>query len=535
MDRRLVIVGILLFSLYFISTRFCLDGYELEYVLSAMNVYHGNGPALAPGFTDCPGIWPTDGENLVYPRQHLLQTYLSAPFYALGALVFGEHPLAKGRGGFWELPWGPVMTVSLLNPLLAAWIAVLVGLISKEMGVQSPGHLIIAVLYGVTTMNWHYGAIGMEIVQTAFLMTALWTAIRFRLTEKSIWLLASLIMLPALANVKKVSFLFILPIVIYLVWTLRKQGKKTIYIIIIILMVIAGIGLMTWLTIVRFHDDPELFPHLLKVYFAERVKFIDLVFALLISPGEGLFIFNPMLWFTIPALPSFFRKNQPESVLFLGIFLVLMIIVQQIPYVLIDEEWGPRYLFVILPLMYIAGARGLIKKRQKTVRNLFIAILIISVAIQWLSSMYQGFQMLDIPIGMGVSDYMLTVFTPSLSQISVAATCFGSYLHYLFFGESFVLKHRQYSQYTGKGGEYIILYQDLNGLDRPSGGLFTVRWILSEKGYHKITPGLTLVIKLLIDVFLLGILGLMSVKALTQYRTRGDSKTESEKNSAMVI
>ncbi|MGB3975943.1 MAG: hypothetical protein WBM02_03095 [bacterium] len=526
MDRRLVIIGILLFSLYFFSTRFSLDGYELEYVLSAMNIYHGNGPALAPGFTGCPGIWPTDGHRLIYPRQNLLQSYLSVPFYAMGALLFGEHPTIEGRGGFWELPWGPLATVSLLNPLLAAWIAVLVGLISKKMGIHPPGHLVMSVLYGVTTMNWHYGALGMEVVQTAVLMTAVWAAICYRQTGKKIWLLVSMIMLPALANTKKISFIFVFPIVVYLAWVLSKQGKKITPFAAVILVTLTGIALMIWLMVVRFHADPELFPHLLRVYFAEKVNIIDLVFALLISPGEGLLIFNPMLWFSLPALPAFFRNNRQEGYLFLGIFIMLMILAQLTPYILIDEEWGPRYFLLILPLVYIMGAKGLLKNRQKISRILFVLVLIISLAIQWLSSMYLGFKMLDIPMMMGISDYMITVFTPSMSQIAITAACFGSYLHCLFTGDSFVLKYRQYSQYTGKGGNYITLYQDLKGLDSPSGGLFTVRWVLSEKGYHEMTPGLTFLIKLIIDILLLGTLGLISIRALKQYRFGEQSITE---------
>jgi hypothetical protein len=522
MDRRLVMVGILLFSLYSASTRFSLDGYELEYVLSAMNVYHGNGPAMAAGFSDCPGIWPTDGESLVYPRQNLLQTYLSVPFYALGAVLVGERPTIEGRGGVWDLPWGPVGAVSLLNPLCAAFLAMLVGLICRELGVQSPGHAVVAVIYGVTTMNWHYGALGMEVVQTTVLMFAIWAAMRYRFTGKTSWMILSILLLPALANTKKISFLFVFPVVIYLIWSLSLHRKKTASFAAaaVILAAVTGTAVMTWSMIVRFHAEPNLFPHFLRSYLSGGFKTADLVFALLVSPGEGLLIFNPILWFAVPAWPVFYKEYRAESRLFLGIFLLLLLIIRIIPYVLIDEEWGPRYLFVILPMAVIAGAGGLLKNRAKTARIFFVTVLIASLVLQWLSSMYLGFQMLDIPIKMGVSDYMLTVFTPSLSQIGLTVISFTSYMHYLITGESLVLQHRRYHTYTGKGGSYTVLRQDLDGLDRPSGGLFIVRWVLSEKGHHRLTPGLTLFLKFLFDSIILGALGWMSIKALKEYRIR---------------
>jgi len=71
----------LFFSLFFLGTRYNLDGYELEYVLSAMNIYHGGGPELAPGYHDLPGIKDTNLDRPVYPRQNFLQAYLSVPFY----------------------------------------------------------------------------------------------------------------------------------------------------------------------------------------------------------------------------------------------------------------------------------------------------------------------------------------------------------------------------------------------------------------------------------------------------------------------
>ncbi len=109
---------------------------------------------------------PTE-ETVIYPRQNILQTYLSVPFYAVGALLFGEQPTLPDKTGYWKLPWGPVTCVSMLNPMLAALLAVLVAThFEGSRSVAAPYHRIVAVLFGITSMNWHYGALGMEVVQT---------------------------------------------------------------------------------------------------------------------------------------------------------------------------------------------------------------------------------------------------------------------------------------------------------------------------------------------------------------------------------
>ena len=513
MDRRLVAIFFLLFSLYFLNTRFSLDGYELEYVLSAMNVFHGNGPALAPGFTNCPGIAATDGDQLVYPRQNLIQTYLSVPFYAVGAFIFGEAPTIPGRGGYWNLPWGPVMTVSMLNPLLAALLAILVALLARDLGIQPPGNYVVAVLYGITSMNWHYAALGMEVVQTSVMMSAIWAAVRFRRTGKIPWLILASTLVFVLPNCKKISFIFILPIIGYLIWSIFQLHVKIARhaLSIIGIGMIAGCVAMTWSMFSRFHSDPNLFPHFLRMYLDTGQNKLDLIFGLILSPGEGLLVFNPLIWFALPAWPDFYRKFRSEAVMFMGLAVILIIMLLVIPYVLIDEEWGPRYLFPLLPLFYIIGSRGFLKKRTGSMKKVFIFILILSIAIQWLSSMYLGFKMLDIPLSMGVSDYLITAFIPSMSQIWLAATCFVSHLHHLARGESLIFEHREYSTYIGLGGFYKVLRQDLDSFDYPSGGLFTVRWVLSEKGVHGLSPWMALILKLSLDASIMLVLGLIIV------------------------
>lgn len=511
MDRRMTAIWFLLFCLYFSSSRFSLDGYELEYVLSAMNVYHGNGPSLARGFTGCPGIWPTDGDLPVYPRQNLLQTYLSVPFYAAGALLFGEAPTRTDGEAYWKLPWGPVVTVSLLNPMLAAFLAILVAWVAKETGLPAPYHYVLAVLYGITSMNWHYGTLGMEVLQTAVVLSATGCAIKYNRSGKNKWLLLATLTLLLIPNCKKMTVIFLVPIIGYLLWSLDQRYHRLTRSAIVLISLASGAGIlvMAGSMLGRFHADPNLFPHLLKVYLSGGHPAIDLLFGLTLSPGEGILIFNPLILFALAAWPEFHRSYRSESFLFISITAVLSCTLLFIPYVLIDEEWGPRYLFLLLPLIYISGSRGLLAVRSGARRNFFILLLIISILLQWLSSMFLGYMILNFPLAMGVSDYSICVYKPSVSQIWLAATCFISHLNSLVTGDSLIITYREYARYTGLGGESRVLIGDLSGFDYPSGGFFIVRWVLAEKGIMVVSPLITLILKICVDGFILGMLAVI--------------------------
>lgn len=501
MNRRMVALFLLLFGLYYSGTRFCLDGYELEYVLSAMNIYHGNGPAMAPGFNTCPGIHDTDGDVPVYQRQNYLQSYLSAPFYAVGAIVFGEEPTIPDRGMYWEIPWGPVATVAMLNPLLAALTAILVGLMAGCFGLKPGQQVALAAMFGLTTMMWHYAGLGMEVMQTAAVTTAAYMVIKYRQTGLWHWLIPSLVAIAAVPNCKKYSAVFILPIVIYLIWSiLQHHRKRGLWIaFIVILTSVIGFMLMVAGVIHRFHHDPNLFPHLLRTFTSGGFSSLDLAYALTISPGEGILIFNPLLFFAVTAWSGFYRRHRAEALLFIGLVFIPLIVLWKVPHVLIDEEWGPRYLLVTLPFLFVAGYRGLFRNRQGSMKTIFIIIIIMSILVNWVGSLVLGFKVLDAAMHMGVPDYMTLVFTPSVSQIWLSIQCVASQIHYQFTGRHLEISYRQFKTYTGLGGRYETHRLSLKHFDNLAGGVFVVRWVMSEAGTHWLTPKMSLLIRLVSD------------------------------------
>ncbi|HPQ40944.1 MAG TPA: hypothetical protein PLV45_11285, partial [bacterium] len=81
----------------------------------------------------------------------------------------------------------------------------------------------------------------------------------------------------------------------------------------------------------------------------------------------------------------------------------------------------------------------------------------------------------------------------------------------------------QYNTYTGRGGSYQLLRQDLHLYDYPAGGLFTVRWVLSEMDRHPVSQTMVFILRLLMDIFLLSLLGLLCLRHRKQPVTGANS------------
>ncbi len=94
---------------------------------------------------------------------------------------------------------------------------------------------------------------------------------------------------------------------LYLIWTIGCQHTRLLRPALAILGIgfFSGIIIMTATMVHKFHADPGLLPHFLHTYLNGGFPVIDIAFALILSPGEGLFIFNPLLVFALPAWKAF--------------------------------------------------------------------------------------------------------------------------------------------------------------------------------------------------------------------------------------
>jgi hypothetical protein len=470
--------------LYFLGTRFNLDGYECEHVLSARSIFHGNGPALARGFSGVPGISDTTGELPVYPRQQYLQSYLSVPFYALGAWIFGEDPAIPGRGGYWDLPWGPMFFVAFVNPLASAGTVLLLLLLAQILGYSERESFHLALLFGLCTMIWPYAGLGMEPVQTFFVTALVTTAIKYRKTNRTLWLILSAVLFILVPNCKKYSIVFLPFIAAYLLMTLWKSPNIIRWksALLVILGIMGGLAFIVFTLFQRLAIYPDYLFHLWTKIRSPGWPLSDLIFGLTISPGEGLFVFNPILLFAVSGWRSFMRKHRWEGLLFSGLIVSLFVSIIRIRYVLIDEEWGPRYFHAIMPILFIAGAESILKLRRGWAKFCFILTVFVSGFIQLLGVLFMGFSVISAGLSLGTSDLTTQIYTPSLSQLAISSKLFNSMIHRYLTGKSLDMTHTVYKKYLLAGADSETQQISLQGFDQPVGALLTIRWVLGEMG-----------------------------------------------------
>lgn len=475
----------LCFVLFLSATRFNLEGYELENFLSARNLFQTGSLSLSPGFSGLPGVPDTDGDDPVYPRQNALQAFLLVPFYAAGAWIAGESPMDPRKGGIWLLPAGPLISTSLFNPLVSAGIVILVALLSLEFGSSSSRSLRLAVLTATATMIWPYAGIGMEPLQTFLIILTIWTAVRYRRTGNLKTLAFSVFLLILLPACKKISFVFAVPAAVYLAVSRfeRNNSPRRKYLIpAAVILAACTVTASSWF--LRSYFQPGFAAHLKYLFGEGGFPAPDILFGLTLSPGEGLFVFNPLLVFAVSAWSGFYREHRREAWLFFGMIAVLLAAVWRSPYLLMDEVWGPRYLHAVLPLLIVAGGSGLTGSRTGLRRVVFRIVLVVSILIQVLGVLTPGYNTLDAAICLGTEDLNAAVFTPSLSQIPLSGIFLASALNRYVTGKSLYLEHTAFRTYSGQGLNRTRQIKYLEGFDHPSGGLFTARWMLAQNGIH---------------------------------------------------
>ena len=113
--------------------------------------------------------------------------------------------------------------------------------------------------------------------------------------------------------------------------------------------------------------------------------FFEGVYGLTLSPGKGIFWYNPILFVALIAWPALFRRHRAEALLVAAI--VLGNLAFYAPWYLwwAGHAWGPRFLVTILPFAALSLAPALeAALRRRALALALGALAIISVAVQLL-------------------------------------------------------------------------------------------------------------------------------------------------------
>ena len=288
-----------------------------------------------------------------WPRNGVVDLAFHVPFVVAAKLFFPADFQWKDRFVSAE----PVLLTALLLTIVFVWTAALARGWSRA--------LLLSLVLAFCTLMWPYAYIGLEVLQSAALMTAAYLALQSRQARG--WRHSILFALAAaVALSAKSTGAFLLPAVLFLIWcefeaplraaASRREARARLA----ITLAIIGAVFLTNSYFRAFHW---------QIYGGSRefISFwlIEDPASLLInvtgffgSPNKGLAVFAPVCLLALVALPRAFASHRR-----LAWFALLTLVGLTGGFSLLrnwsDETWGPRYLHAaIAPLVlcYAAAA-----------------------------------------------------------------------------------------------------------------------------------------------------------------------------------
>ncbi len=327
------------------------------------------------------------------------QTVLMVPFYAAGrgaAVLLGrEEPFAADAGA--------VLVVMVMHPLVSAGVCLVMFLILVEAGVSRRGALLTAAVAGLATMGWQYSKFPAEESQVALLLLV---GLRHGLLygrgsgrgRDLLFMAAAL----GGAHVFKVSAApAALAIALGIVFEIamakgpewRTRAAE---------VIAAGAAGAVMAAAVTLLHNWWRFGGALDMGYARSglwqlrgassfdVPFAQGFFGLLLSPGKGVFLYNPVLLLAVVAAPRLAKRMRFAAVAAPGALLGTVLFYSKYHFWPGDWAWGPRFLVSVLPIALLPA--GLVIDRVLDRRRglgWVLALIGLGVALQLSSLVYR--------------------------------------------------------------------------------------------------------------------------------------------------
>jgi len=344
--------------------------------------------ALAPGTTGGRGYVTEDMESglgllasfnawvkgrpippITWTRHGPLPILLDLPFLKLGKLFVS-----------------PDFVLSLQPLLLTAALLTFVYLWLRKLCTPAMS-LLLTLIGAFGTMLWPYAYIGLETKQSFFVLLAGYLGLaRGKLRTWPQLLLFSTIC--ALAISVKTTGIVLAPAIAYLVYVqFRTDWRSHWRQASAAILIITGIWALSAVGWNFFWAPRGGGANALLIWTTNSLlQFFANVMGVFGSPTKGVFVFAPVLLFSIYGVPRAFRTHRDTAIFGLLVTTCTVAFVSTL-FVTADEVWGPRYMHVIIaPLLVIIGAAN---PRFEWRRHVPLAVLgVLGVAISFLGAFY---------------------------------------------------------------------------------------------------------------------------------------------------
>jgi hypothetical protein len=384
-----LLIFLLAILILFAAGRIAPHDEETVYRMTANLIEHGQltltqqtftlEPQTYPGFL--PHILPREQattwtglapNGVRYPLYTHAQPLLQIPLYVIGRIIGGppNNLMAVALTRF---------TVSLLDPIAVALTGWLIALFGLRWGFSNRLSIGLGLIYSLCAMPLVYTHTNFTDPVLALLMTlAAYSAYRARADGEWPWLLWMGVAL-GLALYLRERSLIVLPIFVgYVIVTRRVRALRG-WIALLLPIGLAGLALAVW-NWVRFGSP-------VTVGYANWVPDTGFgtplllgLYGLLISPGKGLLIYNPIVWLGVIGLIALPRRRD-EAVLFILIALVSLVFYASYNFWTGGWNWGPRYMLVLMPFLLLGAGDWVHSHPTRLWRSALIGLSVLTLAL----------------------------------------------------------------------------------------------------------------------------------------------------------
>lgn len=381
---------IFFFVFYLIFNSGHLGAYDaaMEYEVTRNLLRYGSFDLRDEQFNELDAARGIDGR--LYSPHGPGQSIAMIPFFLLGegvAVFLSDFPAMRIHHFF----------ISLMNPLITAFICVFLFLLQKRLGFSKKTSILTTYIYGIGTLAFPYSKISFDVTLTAcLLIIAAYALVRFRQSVHLKWALLAGVLLGC-ALVTRIATLIVLPFfAIYLCCCLREKTLKSFFMFRVMcsfcIPIIFSIVIIGWYNTIRFgffYEDG----HAADAAVAFTTPLIVGFIGQLLSPGKGLFFYSSILLFAVSGVRMMFRSHRLETLFFISIILVNLLFYSKLASWSGDWCWGPRFTVPIIPFLCLflgAFLNSDILQRRAGLKRVWIIILVLSFTTQILGVTLDG-------------------------------------------------------------------------------------------------------------------------------------------------
>ncbi len=318
-----------------------------------------------------------------YKENHKNEFFDQVPL-ALPVVAFPFYLLALT----WEL--NPLYIVPFfVNSIVIATICLVIFTFGRELFKSNRIGFVLSIIFGLTSFFWPYIS-SMYSRPLASLFVILCIYLIFYQKKKTGFIYAILAGLSlGLSIITQPHMIMLSPILgIYGFYQFRKNKKQIVAFILILLIMISLIASINYyrdgsIEDFGFRNSNPIFKRLPisnPDVIENRIKNLDALYGILISPGKGLFVFFPLALLLPFSLFYLYKDNKSLALVFIFIiFLVYLFVGTSGLWDKNGSMWGPhRYILPILPL--IALSLGSLISRFPHSVKMIVTVVVLGIA-----------------------------------------------------------------------------------------------------------------------------------------------------------